>query len=73
MITPFELYKIQCSGLMDSPIIHKEKVTSARKDMESLKAKGYHPDFYIDDVLHYRNLAYCSLSQDEIDFILCKI
>lgn len=73
MLTPFDLYKIQCDGLMDSAEIHQQKVNSARNDMKSLVEKGYRPDFYLDDVLHHQNLSYGSLSQREIDFILGKI
>ena len=73
MLTPFDLYKIQCDGLMDSIEVHQQKVNSAKKDMESLAERGYRPDFYLDDVLHHQNLSYGSLSQREINFILGKI
>lgn len=73
MLSAFDLYRIQCDGLMDSAEVHQQKVNSARNDMESLAERGYNPDFYLDDVLHHHNLAYGSLSQREINFILGKI
>lgn len=73
MLSAFDLYRIQCDGLMDSTKVHQQKVNSAREDMDSLKEKGFCPDFYLDDVLHHHNLAYRSLSQREINFILGKI
>lgn len=72
-MTPFDLYKMQCCGLMDSLEVHQNKVDAAREDLLSLKCNGYSPDFYIDDVLHYHNLAYNSLTKQEIDYILGKI
>lgn len=68
----FELYKVQCCGLMDTQNIHDQKVQAAKNDLEYLTQNGCRPEFYIDDVLHHNELSYCSLTQSEISYILGK-
>lgn len=68
--SPFEMFKLEDCGMLDSEEKHALKVEKAREDMASLIEHGANPKICIDDVLHYNNLTYNSLTRAELDSLL---
>jgi hypothetical protein len=68
--SPFEMFKLEDCGMLDSTEEHDYKVNKAREDMASLISHGANPNVCIDDVLHYNNLTYNSLTRTELDSLL---
>lgn len=68
--SPFDMFKIEDCGLFDSEEDHNYKVNKAKEDMDSLVSRGANPKICIDDVLHYNNLTYGSLTTKELNDLL---
>lgn len=68
--SPFDMFKLEECGMFDTDSEHEKKVKQSKKDLRALYDKGYNPNFYVDEVLHYNGLSLNSISNREYENIL---
>lgn len=69
-ITPFDMYRFESFGWLDSKEDHAKKVEAVHDGLANYPA--CRKSFMLEEYLHYNNLDYNTLTSDELNYILGK-